>query len=244
MADRKNRMLAAIDKAAAWISPTIDATPGRETFEDKIDRFIFDPQSNIAPLEILLWGSGKAGVQALKAAGAKSTAAINAARASSPQFDKAVRVASAPREALEDLGKYVGEKLGHRAHDLGYQAFEEMLNHPEVGDRLQKEIRRRYPDIIRHSNDYDEVFRGLKLMAKQGDDWARGVVDELLPMRSHVMDAVGKAAYNLERYWKKWAPKDQMPWSPTPSNVVKSGVVSAISAREKARRLADGDRAR
>lgn len=55
-----------VDKAAALISPTIDATPGRRTLEDTIDEFIFDPRSNLAPLELFALGASSTSAAAAK----------------------------------------------------------------------------------------------------------------------------------------------------------------------------------
>ena len=60
------RTKAGVDKAAALISPTIDATPGKRTIEDTIDEFIFDPRSNLAPLELFALGAGSASKAAVK----------------------------------------------------------------------------------------------------------------------------------------------------------------------------------
>lgn len=38
------------------LHPTLDAQPGRHTLEDVIDPIIFDPQSNLAPLEMMALG--------------------------------------------------------------------------------------------------------------------------------------------------------------------------------------------
>lgn len=59
----------AVNFAAEWVSPTWDATPGKRTIEDTIDEIIFDPNSALAPLEIMALGAtstSKAAVSGVK----------------------------------------------------------------------------------------------------------------------------------------------------------------------------------
>jgi hypothetical protein len=55
-----------LDTVAAWASPTIDATPGKHTLEDTIDEFIFDPATELAPLDLIGLGVASTSKAAMK----------------------------------------------------------------------------------------------------------------------------------------------------------------------------------
>lgn len=228
MADQKNKMLRALDKIAAWASPTIDATPGRETFEDKIDRFIFDPQSGTAPLELLLLGSGKAGVQALKAAGMKSRQALHAAEDASPLFRKSMKIARRPRKEIEGL---IGKAV--RANDdKAVAELQEALYKLPLEEKL--ELFDKIPGARYVAYDWDSFARYLYY---EGDPKiARQFLSKSAKARDLLASAASKGVGLADIIYPKARPKASH--GPTvPAMGLENAVVGYLSARNKARKL-------
>ena len=93
------------------VHPTIDSTPDRHTLEDVIDPIIFDPQSSIAPLELMALGVSS--TSRFAAAGAKA-----AARKVGFMIDDAIGLRRAASEGTKAIVKEAAPAVAKRVDDV------------------------------------------------------------------------------------------------------------------------------
>lgn len=232
MAEKKNRMLAALDKIAAWASPTIDATPGKETLEDKIDRFVFDPQSSLAPLELALMGGGRALAQTMK----NAKAGKEALKGAKPDtWGKAIAIAEDPAAAAR---KWVEHKGFEGAFKLGASMRKDVdkavtgMSAEARGDLLRY-VRQQYPGLVERAQDWKEVVGTLL-------SYRDPKIEKLMPLAAKAKDRAAMTTVRTIMAGRQWFPPGDIlspgqKWGGAP-------IATALMTRERMKRLADNDK--
>ena len=139
--------LGGIEKILALLSPTLDASPGKDTIEDKIDNFIFDPHSPTAPLDLIPGlGGGAQAIDSVFGAFGKikgimdkgfEIAKIGRKSRSKPltaglsKTDELVKSVARGRKVGAPLEGKSGEALAGFAHDQGGASIEAISRRAE-----------------------------------------------------------------------------------------------------------------
>jgi hypothetical protein len=216
-----------VDKIAAWVSPTIDATPGRETWEDKIDRFIFDPTSATAPIEAAAMGAPKA-----VAAGARG---MHTAYKTSRLGNRIDTIAKAPlkiaRTRIEQGMERSIERMGLKAIREYGENFAKVVKDNEG---LRRQLMDEYPDIVEKTDNWDDFGAHLMIedpqVASQLFQTTRGRIAE------KGADIVRIAKREWEEFYPKAVKEGDVPVKPLHTDVLEAGPASYAGAVAKARK--------
>ena len=233
-----------IGRMVEFISPTLDATPGRRTVEDAIDEFLFDPKSPIAPLELMALGSVSGSKHALKgaiAAGKKvgikvdlGMQALEEGTKRQKQLGRAIlktqRAVAQPRRTIEGAIEAGAGKLQNKAIDEYLDIFKLTT---ESNPALRRELMDSFPEIRKAAVNWADF--GAKLY--QGNPTAANMV----PTRGgkakrKVGEAVIKGIDVVEDVFPKHA---QIGGGTHEGEAIKQTVIGVAAGRERARRATD-----